>query len=525
MSSNTSSAAQKAPPAAAAAEDDVDDLDDLDDVLDEFNQPSGSASTQKPSSSLGTASDATATAATSTTTAAKDTSSTTAGTAATAPGGVAGAEDDAGLDDMLSEDFAKELAQGMQALMKELGGEANTNAEGLLSGAGANAGAGAAGGQEFNEQELMKQFEAMMAGFGGAGAAAGAASSDAGPSARSAPAASASTAPTKPGNFNDAIAATMAKLKESDASATADSASSDNPFAGLSGAEGEEMAKLLAALGGSGDLSGLEGAMDNPELTKMLEGMMDELMSRDILYEPLKELRDKYPPYLAGSESAGISAEDRKRYEEQSRYITEIVKIFDEPGYDAKDKVKAAKVQELMNQMQDCGSPPKEIVGDMPAELENMPGFGGAGGAAPTQQAAQPCRVVQLPSRFELESKLESTLSPSTASTVTTTNVNDNNGIVTTFPPNGTNDVHTARYNDGLSSLPLTLHPVPTRLDVRLHSPSRIQLLGSDSVLRSRANKPIHGIAALDIHASHHSAWLEHSISGQDHHSEVSFSS
>ncbi len=32
-----------------------------------------------------------------------------------------------------------------------------------------------------------------------------------------------------------------------------------------------------------------------------------------------------------------------------------------------------------MNQMQDCGSPPKEIVGDMPAELENLPGFGGGG--------------------------------------------------------------------------------------------------------------------------------------------------
>ncbi len=82
---------------------------------------------------------------------------------------------------------------------------------------------------------------------------------------------------SKPANFNDAIAATMAKLKESDATATSSSAASDNPFAGLSGAEGEEMAKLLAALSGSGgDLSGLEGAMDNPELTKMLEGMMDE---------------------------------------------------------------------------------------------------------------------------------------------------------------------------------------------------------------------------------------------------------
>ncbi|TKY88365.1 hypothetical protein EX895_002717 [Sporisorium graminicola] len=370
MSSNpsTTAAAQNAPPAAAHA-DDVDDLDDLDDVLDEFNQPSGSASAQKPAASATTA----------TTTAPAAGTKETATDSATSNNAEAG-DDDAGLDDMLSEDFAKELAQGMQALMKELGGQANTDGQGMMDGASAGANAKPAG-QEFNEQELMKQFEAMMAGFGGGAPS----SSDAGPSTRSnaattaTPAAATGSGPSKPANFNDAIAATMAKLKESDASATADSASSDNPFAGLSGAEGEEMAKLLAALGGSGDLSGLEGAMDNPDLTKMLEGMMDELMSRDILYEPLKELRDKYPAYLAGPESASISAEDRKRYEQQSKYINEIVQIFDEPGYDAKDKQKAARVQELMNQMQDCGSPPQEIVGDMPAELENLPGFGGAG--------------------------------------------------------------------------------------------------------------------------------------------------
>ncbi len=116
----------------------------------------------------------------------------------------------------------------------------------------------------------------------------------------------------------------MAKLKESDASATADSDSASNPFAGLSGAEGEEMAKLLAALGGNGDLSGLDGAMDNPELTKMLEGMMDELMSRDILYEPLKELRDKYPAYLNGAESANISVEDRRGTNSRASILTRL---------------------------------------------------------------------------------------------------------------------------------------------------------------------------------------------------------
>lgn len=32
---------------------------------------------------------------------------------------------------------------------------------------------------------------------------------------------------------------------------------------------------------------------DDGELQKLLEGMMGQLMSRDVLYEPLKELNDK----------------------------------------------------------------------------------------------------------------------------------------------------------------------------------------------------------------------------------------
>ncbi|KAJ1018692.1 hypothetical protein NDA13_006379 [Ustilago tritici] len=377
MSSNTSTpaastAATKSPPASAHVED-VDDLDDLDDVLEEFNQPSSS----KPAASA---------AATESKPPAASSSETTTANQESASAGERAADDPA-LDDVLSEDFAKELAQGMQQLMKELGGQANVDAEGLMAGAPGSNG-------EFNEGELMKQFEAMMAGFGSAPSAPSAStcsniasSTAAGPSSSTSREAATTAADNKPGNFNDAISATLAKLKESDATATAtatatsSSSASSNPFAGLSGPEGKEMAKLVAALGGSGNLSGLEGAMDNPELTKMLEGMMDDLMSRDILYEPLKELRDKYPAYLAGEESKGISEEDRKRYELQSKYIDEIVRIFEQPGYDAKNKEQGGRIQELMNQMQDCGSPPKEIVGDMPTELDALPGFGGSGNA------------------------------------------------------------------------------------------------------------------------------------------------
>ncbi|PWZ01992.1 Pex19-domain-containing protein [Testicularia cyperi] len=390
MSSTTPTTSQEhAPPqhveaAAAGASDpadDVDDLDDLDDVLDEFNQPSTSsaiaqASAQPaPSTAAHSSSSPVAAAPSSKNSAAKD--SDTAGAASTSAGDDAENDD---LDDILSQDFAKELAQGMEALMKELGSQAGV--DGAPAAAGASGSADAAT-QDFNEQELMRQFEAMMAGFGGAGAGTGAgaanpASASSTSKDREQPTASGSGT-AKPGNFNDAIAATLAKLKESDASASAtNSSASDNPFAALGGADGEEMAKLLAALGGGEGGDGA-GALDNPELAKMLEGMMDELMSRDILYEPLKELRDKYPAYLSGPDSASISAVDRTRYQQQSTYIAQIVEIFDDPKYDAKNKAMTSRIQDLMNQMQDCGSPPKEIVGDMPPELENFPGFGGSG--------------------------------------------------------------------------------------------------------------------------------------------------
>lgn len=282
-----------------------------------------------------------------------------------------GTADDDGMDGILSQNFAKELAQGMEALMKELGAEGGMAAQ-------------PTGNEQVNEEELMKQFEAMMAGFGGGGG--GTTSAAAAPAAttksrEAAPSASTSGAKPQAANFNEAIAATLAKLKESDATATAtNSSAADNPFAALGGGDGDDMAKLLAALGGAGGADGADGGLDNPELAKMLEGMMDELMSRDILYEPLKELRDKYPAYLNGPESHNISAEDRKRYEEQSRCIQQIVTLFDDPKYDAKNKQMTQKIQDLMNHMQDCGSPPQEIVGDMPAELENIPGFGGGAG-------------------------------------------------------------------------------------------------------------------------------------------------
>jgi peroxin-19 len=74
----------------------------------------------------------------------------------------------------------------------------------------------------------------------------------------------------------------MERLKNSDSSAAAS--------AGGAGGFGDaDLEKLMAALGGGG--AGGEGG--DEDLAKMLENMMGELMSKEVLYEPLKELRDK----------------------------------------------------------------------------------------------------------------------------------------------------------------------------------------------------------------------------------------
>lgn len=76
----------------------------------------------------------------------------------------------------------------------------------------------------------------------------------------------------------------------------------------------------------------------------------------------------QYPGYLANP-PAPLSAEDRARYESQYNIVKEVVAIFDDKKFDtgteAEKTALKAKVQTLMNEMQDNGAPPSEIVGDL----------------------------------------------------------------------------------------------------------------------------------------------------------------
>lgn len=68
------------------------------------------------------------------------------------------------------------------------------------------------------------------------------------------------------------------------------------------------------------------------EFSKMLLGMMEQLTHKDILYEPMRELHDKFPGWMAANRERTARA-DLERYELQQTLVAEIVARFEMSSY------------------------------------------------------------------------------------------------------------------------------------------------------------------------------------------------
>ncbi|QPG96604.1 hypothetical protein C2857_004709 [Epichloe festucae Fl1] len=226
------------------------------------------------------------------------------------------------------EDFTKQLQAGMADLLGELE----------------------------KSPEMQEQFEDM---FKHMAAAAG----ESGPGATGAESSSAkSDIPGKnDASFQETIRRTMERMQTSGEQATA---------AATAGSGEDFMSELLKQMG-SGDLGG-EGGEE--EFSKMLMGMMEQLTNKEILYEPMKELDDKFPEWFEKNK-ASTPAEDLKRYGEQKALVREIVVKFEETSYSDSNAADREYIVDRMQKMQAAGSPPSDLVGDMASAQE---AFGGA---------------------------------------------------------------------------------------------------------------------------------------------------
>ncbi|XP_012670853.1 peroxisomal biogenesis factor 19 [Clupea harengus] len=147
-----------------------------------------------------------------------------------------------------------------------------------------------------------------------------------------------------------------------------------------SGLAGEDLAKTLEGLGL--DDNG-EGGGEDGNILPIMQSIMQNLLSKEVLYPSLKEITEKYPEWL-NSNKESLPPEEFNRYEQQHKIMGDICSQFEKDG----DQESAFEnILELMQKLQDLGQPPKELAGDAPPGLNlnmeslNIPGAPGAGPA------------------------------------------------------------------------------------------------------------------------------------------------
>ncbi|KAK4575388.1 Peroxisome chaperone and import receptor [Recurvomyces mirabilis] len=324
-----------------APDPEEDDLDDLDDVLDQFQTKP--TTTTKPAS----------------------TPSTKPATASAAPSKPSGDHAPAVIEPG-EEELEKSLQAGMADLMSELD----------------------------SNPEMQQQFEKMMKELIAAGAAPS--DAEAGEHLKEAAKTVASEASTSTGgtksttassstknkgveDFNSTIRRTMERMQQSDTSASASAAADNN-----STPEDEDLLAQMMRELQSGEGSGMDG--NEADFNSMLLNMMTQLTNKEILYEPMKELHEKFPGWMEKNEKVegggGVKAEDMKRYQEQQKLVGEIVGRFERSGYKDENEADREFIVERMQKMQAAGSPPPDLVGDMSSAQEAL---GDIDAGCPTQ--------------------------------------------------------------------------------------------------------------------------------------------
>lgn len=107
----------------------------------------------------------------------------------------------------------------------------------------------------------------------------------------------------------------------------------------------------------------LQGMDNDPAMTGVMENMMQQLLSKEFLHEPLQEIAGKYPEWLAKNRDS-LSQEELTRYTKQLEVVQEICAQYE------RDPEDMEKVVQLMQEMQQCGQPPPEIVKELGSGLE-----------------------------------------------------------------------------------------------------------------------------------------------------------
>ncbi|KAI5970685.1 PEX19 [Candida margitis] len=137
-----------------------------------------------------------------------------------------------------------------------------------------------------------------------------------------------------------------------------------------SGTNPEDILTQLLAGMNEGGLGG--GDMD---MSKLLIDMLEQLSSKEVLYEPIKDLNNKFPQYLKDNKDK-LDEQQYANYTKQYDITNDILKVFEGDNYNDSNKGQRDQINAMLESLQELGQPPVELVGDAG---DFLPGFGGAG--------------------------------------------------------------------------------------------------------------------------------------------------
>ncbi|XP_068650188.1 peroxisome biogenesis protein 19-1-like [Aristolochia californica] len=94
------------------------------------------------------------------------------------------------------------------------------------------------------------------------------------------------------------------------------------------------------------------------DMDSIVETMMQQLLSKEILHEPMKEIGERYPKWLEEHKTE-LKQEEYERYCRQYELIKKLNEVYEN------DPSNFPQIFDLMQRMQECGQPPNDIVQEL----------------------------------------------------------------------------------------------------------------------------------------------------------------
>ncbi|CAM9243407.1 unnamed protein product [Ectocarpus sp. 4 AP-2014] len=124
--------------------------------------------------------------------------------------------------------------------------------------------------------------------------------------------------------------------------------------AAMEGAGEDMMRQMMGEFGKMGKKEDYNGVMDN---------IMQQLLSRELMYDPIKQICDTYPEWLA-THRERLAPADYQRYGQQYQSFQRVLAVYEtEPD-------NFPRLMELMQDMQEHGQVPAEIIKELAPGLE-----------------------------------------------------------------------------------------------------------------------------------------------------------